>query len=420
MSPTANLLATGCAASWARLWDIRASAGAGSSTTTTTAATTSAGGGGGGAAAAAHARVLSSAAVSLATGQGGVCALLADTGRLRLYTGGRDGSALEWDLRKVGPTPRVGSGRCGVQRAKCGQGRGTGGGGMLLRVVEREEGPRRVEPRSCCLIASGAGWRGVPCSSVVCMLWLPAPNIRHLCARALARRVQPNAPLVVYRGHAGWVTSLALLPASALTPAATAALLLVTAGTDWTVRVWNPRDATPVAVAAAPAAVAAAAAAATAASAPASTAPRGPGGSGGGGAGRGRGTGRPSSGGSSDRPSSGGGGTGRNRSSIAGARGAAVAAGDVPLAAAGNVAAPDWAAAAVPVAVCWSAAVLVGHGGPVSALHVDQVRAGCCGLCACGCVPWRVGTKPASDSAFGLGILSHNLLLPLHGLIHAS
>eukprot|EP00198_Chlamydomonas_reinhardtii_P003283 XP_001692619.1 hypothetical protein CHLREDRAFT_146167 [Chlamydomonas reinhardtii] len=282
MSPTANLLATGCAASWARLWDIRASAGAGSSTTTTTAATTSAGGGGGGAAAAAHARVLSSAAVSLATGQGGVCALLADTGRLRLYTGGRDGSALEWDLRK------------------------------------------------------------------------------------------PNAPLVVYRGHAGWVTSLALLPASALTPAATAALLLVTAGTDWTVRVWNPRDATPVAVAAAPAAVAAAAAAATAASAPASTAPRGPGGSGGGGAGRGRGTGRPSSGGSSDRPSSGGGGTGRNRSSIAGARGAAVAAGDVPLAAAGNVAAPDWAAAAVPVAVCWSAAVLVGHGGPVSALHVDQ------------------------------------------------
>ncbi|KAG2429797.1 hypothetical protein HXX76_010581 [Chlamydomonas incerta] len=274
MSPTANLLATGCAASWARLWDIRASAGAGGNVPR--------GGGAGATAAAAHPRVSSSAAVSLATGQGGVCALLADSGRLRLYTGGRDGSTLEWDLRK------------------------------------------------------------------------------------------PNAPLVAYRGHSGWVTSLALLPAWALAPTATAApagegLLLVTAGTDWTVRVWNPRDAAPVAVAAA----------APAAGAPASAAPRGQDVSGGGSAGGARGTGRPSSGGSG-RPSSqggggggsGGGGSGRSRSSIAGARAAGVAAGPhagLPPAAASNGAGPDGA-----VAVCRAAAVLVGHGAPVSALHVDQ------------------------------------------------
>ncbi|GIL53614.1 hypothetical protein Vafri_9226, partial [Volvox africanus] len=38
--------------------------------------------------------------VSLATRQGGVSALLLDSCRLRLYTGGRDGTAAEWDLRK--------------------------------------------------------------------------------------------------------------------------------------------------------------------------------------------------------------------------------------------------------------------------------------------------------------------------------
>ncbi|KAG2437036.1 hypothetical protein HYH02_011299 [Chlamydomonas schloesseri] len=289
MSPTANLLATGCAGSWARLWDIRASAGAGSSSSSSSSTTT--------ATAATQPRVASSAAVSLATGQGGVCALLADSGRLRLYSGGRDGSVLEWDLRK------------------------------------------------------------------------------------------PNAPLVAYRGHSGWVTSLALLPSSsALGPAATATavaghsgeLLLVSAGTDWTVRVWNPRDATAVAAVAAPPPQAPSAPAAAG-----SGAPHGPGVSGGGGAGGGRGAGRPSSGGSGSggRPSSqgggggGGAGGGRSRAWTAGARGGAGAApgaagGPLPTAAAAGGAAawgPGRAAA-----VCPAAAVLVGHGAPVSALAVDQ------------------------------------------------
>ncbi|KXZ53707.1 hypothetical protein GPECTOR_6g624 [Gonium pectorale] len=72
ISPTANLTVTGCSDSWARLWDVRL----GSTRCTP--------------------------AVSMATRQGGVTSLLLDSGRLRLYTGGQDGTAAEWDLRKVG------------------------------------------------------------------------------------------------------------------------------------------------------------------------------------------------------------------------------------------------------------------------------------------------------------------------------
>ncbi|GLI67076.1 hypothetical protein VaNZ11_011273, partial [Volvox africanus] len=85
LSPTANLLASGCAASWARLWDARLSRGGGGG------GGDGGGGGGGGRCA---------PVVSLATRQGGVSALLLDSCRLRLYTGGRDGTAAEWDLRK--------------------------------------------------------------------------------------------------------------------------------------------------------------------------------------------------------------------------------------------------------------------------------------------------------------------------------
>lgn len=37
----------------------------------------------------------------LQAAHGGVSALLLDSGRLRVYTGGRDGRAKAWDLRKV-------------------------------------------------------------------------------------------------------------------------------------------------------------------------------------------------------------------------------------------------------------------------------------------------------------------------------
>jgi hypothetical protein len=84
LSPTANLLVSGCVASWARIWDARLAAGS-----------SGAGGGGGGGGG------RCAPVASLATRQGGVCSLLLDSGRLRLYTGGRDGTAAEWDLRKV-------------------------------------------------------------------------------------------------------------------------------------------------------------------------------------------------------------------------------------------------------------------------------------------------------------------------------
>ncbi|GLC69372.1 Scytalone dehydratase [Pleodorina starrii] len=101
LSPTANLLASGCAASWARLWDARVASNGGG------------GGGSSGGAAAGGGGGRCAPVLSMATRQDGVSALLLESGRLRLYTGGRDGTAAEWDLRKPSCPVRIYSGHDG-------------------------------------------------------------------------------------------------------------------------------------------------------------------------------------------------------------------------------------------------------------------------------------------------------------------
>ncbi len=245
------LLLSGCSASWARLWDVRTTSSSASS--------------------AAFASGCSSPVVCIPTRQGGITCMAtlwpgqgalgagpaggggAGAGAggcgsllaMRLLTGGRDGTVAEWDLRKV-------------------RGRVVGCAATKVNGKAHAWSKERVQ-RAAWLKDCNQQWHAVAAH-------IPG---RRCCAYArysvvhttrfafpLTDRpvlplhcLQATCPVRLYTGHRGGITAMTLLPPDAAHPTHTPppssaspcdhGPLLLTASSDWTCRLWDPRDAVP-------------------------------------------------------------------------------------------------------------------------------------------------------------------------------